>query len=238
MASMTESPREQLVAAGLRLLEREGPQGLHARKVAAEMGASTMAVYTYFGGMSGLIDAIADEAFARFARALPEVPETDDPVADFFAMGASYRRFALANPQRYQLIFGISSPAAITGKRPDLTITGNTTDRTERAESFEALLTAVRRMIAAGRIRDDGEQAIAGRLWSLIHGAVMLEMAGFFGQQGHGLTQILGPLIIDVFVGMGDERDRAARSMLAASRLASPSKTGEPARQQRIRPGN
>lgn len=29
------------------------------------------------------------------------------------------------------------------------------------------------------------------------HGAVMLEMAGFFGHEGRGLTQVLGPLIID-----------------------------------------
>ncbi|MBV9090069.1 MAG: TetR/AcrR family transcriptional regulator [Mycobacteriaceae bacterium] len=218
---MSLGPREQLIEAGVRLLERDGPPALRARNVAAQAGASTMAVYTYFGGMSGLIDAIADEAFIRFAEALAEVAQTDDPVADFFAMGAAYRRFALAHPQRYQLIFGIASPEAITRNRTDLTVTGGTTDRTERAASFQALLTAVRRMIAAGRIRDDGELVIAGRLWSLIHGAVMLEMAGFFGQEGHGLTQILGPLTIDVFVGLGDDRTTAMGSMLAAARPPS-----------------
>ncbi|MBV9320602.1 MAG: TetR/AcrR family transcriptional regulator [Mycobacterium sp.] len=221
---MSRGPREQLIEAGVRLLEREGPQALQARKVAAEIGSSTMAVYTYFGGMSGLVDAIADEAFTRFAQALTDVPQTDDPVADFFAMGAAYRRFALANPQRYQLIFGISSPETVSRNRTDLTVTGETTDRTNRAASFDALLSAVRRMIAAGRIRDDGELAVAGRLWSLIHGAVMLEMAGFFGHEGHGLSQILAPLTIDVFVGMGDDRDQTTLSMLGA---ASSSRTVE-----------
>jgi AcrR family transcriptional regulator len=233
MASMSRGPREQLIEAGMRLLERDGPQSLHARKVAAEIGASTMAVYTHFGGMSGLVDAIAGEAFTRFAQALTEVPQTDDPVADFFAMGGAYRRFALQNPQRYQLIFGVSSPETITRNRTDLTVTGSVVDRSKRAASFEALLTGVRRMIAAGRIRDDGVVAIAGRLWSLIHGAVMLEMAGFFGHHGHGLTQILEPLTIDVFVGMGDERDKATRSMLASFNGSSPSK--RPARQRGTR---
>jgi AcrR family transcriptional regulator len=221
MARVKASPQEQLIEAGIRLLERDGLQALQARRVAAEVGASTMAVYTYFGGMPGLVDAIASEAFTRFARALTEVPQTQDPVADFFAMGAAYRRFALANPQRYQLIFGISSPEPITRNRTDLTVTGATTDLSERARSFEALLDAVRRMIAAGRIRDDGELAMAGRLWSLIHGAVMLELAGFFGHEGHGLSQILAPLTIDVFVGMGDDRDKTVASMLAASRFQS-----------------
>jgi hypothetical protein len=83
--------------------------------------------------------------------------------------------------------------------------------------SFDALRNAVRRMIAAGRIRDDGELVIAGRMWSLSHGAVMLEMAGFFGHEEHGLTEILGPLTIDALVGMGDDRDKATQSMHTAA---------------------
>ena len=209
--------RQRLIEAGIRLLEHDGLQALQARKVAAAVGASTMAVYTHFGGMTGLIDAIAGEAFARFAQALTEVPQTEDPVADFFAMGIAYRRFALANPQRYQFIFGISSPEAITRNRADLTVTGSATSLREPSVSFEALVHTVRRMIAAGRIRDDGELAIAGRFWSLIHGAVTLEMAGFFGHEGHGLTQVLGPLTVDVLVGMGDDRDKTTQSMLAAA---------------------
>jgi AcrR family transcriptional regulator len=216
MASMTGG-REGLIEAGLRLLERDGVEALQARKVAAEIGSSTMAVYTHFGGMTGLLDAIAGEAFARFAQALTSVPQTDDPVADFFAMGVAYRGFALANPQRYQLIFGISSPEAIARNRADLTVTGSATTRGEGSVSFDALLNGVRRMIVAGRIRDDGEVAIAGRMWSLIHGAVMLEIAGYFGHEGHGLIQILGPLTVDVLVGMGDDRDKTTQSMLTAA---------------------
>ena len=68
----------------------------------------------------------------------------------------------------------------------DLTVTGNASDRAEFAVSFEALLDVVRRMIDAGRIRDDGESVIAGRLWSITHGEVLLEIAGFFGHEGHG----------------------------------------------------
>lgn len=214
---MNIQPRQQLIEAGVRLLERSGPQALQARTVATEAGASTMAVYTHFGGMTGLVDAIASEAFSRFAQAVTAVEETGDPVADFVAMGGAYRRFALANPQRYQLMFGLSSPVEITRNRKDLTSTGGVTDRTEWAASFEALVNAVRRMIAAGRIRDDDALTIAGRLWSLIHGTVMLEMAGFFGHDDHALAQILGPLAVDVLVGMGDDPDNTARSMHTAA---------------------
>ena len=169
--------------------------------------------------MTGVIDAVANEAFARFAQALTDVARSDDPVADFFVMGAAYRAFALANPQRYQLIFGTSSPASVVdASRTDVTSSGGVRDRTEAAASFDALLNAVRRMIAAGRIRDDGELNIAGRLWSLTHGAVMLELAGFFGNEGHGLDQILVPLVVDTLVGMGDHREKTLESLAAARR--------------------
>lgn len=221
MASVAaDTARERLIEAGIRLLEQDGPEALQARRVAAEIGASTMAVYTHFGGMTGLLDAIVGETFARFMVALGKVPETDDPVTDFFAMGKGYHRFALANPQRYQLIFGVTSPDTLGANRTDLTVTGTVTDRSEWSVSFDALVNVVSRMIAAGRIRDDGALPIAGRLWALIHGAVMLELAGFFGHEGHGLAQILGPLTVDVLVGMGADRDRTMQSMLAAAALA------------------
>jgi hypothetical protein len=49
----------------------------------------------------------------------------------------------------------------------------------------------------------------------------MLELAGFFGHEGHGLTQILGPLVVDTLVGMGDERERTIQSLAAARALPS-----------------
>ncbi len=219
MARVSEI-RDHLVEAGIRLLEGGGLQSLSVRNLAAEAGTSTMAVYTHFGGMTGVIDAIAAEVFARFTQAMTQIEETDDPVADFFMMGTAYREFALANPQRYVLIFGTPPPESLNGYRTDLTVTGNST-RAEWPASFDALRNMVRRMVAAGRIRDDGELATAGRLWSLTHGEVMLEMAGFFGHEGHGLTQILAPLTIDVLVGMGDDREKINQSLAAAAaRLA------------------
>ncbi len=207
--------REQLVEAGMRVLERDGMAALSARKLAAETGTSTMAVYTHFGGMTGLIHAIAGEAFVRFTAALTEVEQTDDPVADFFVMGVHYREFAMADPQRYQMMFGTSADS-LDRHHADLTVTGSASDRAEFAVSFEALLEVVRRMIGAGRIRDDGASVVAGRLWCITHGAVLLEIAGFFGHEGHGVTEILAPITVDVLVGMGDDRKRTNQSLTEA----------------------
>ncbi len=63
---------------------------------------------------------------------------------------------------------------------------------------------------------------IAGRLWSITHGEVLLEIAGFFGHEGHGVTEILAPITVDVLVGMGDDRERVHESFAsAAARIGS-----------------
>src|SRR3954454_17691746 len=95
--------RARLLDVALRALEESGPEGLQARKLTAEIGASTQAVYTLFGGMPALFEAIVTEGFVRFAAHVSAVPATDDAVTDFFRQGAAYVDWALAHPQLYRL---------------------------------------------------------------------------------------------------------------------------------------
>lgn len=212
--------RDKLVEAAVELLARDGGKALSVRKLAAAVGTSTMAVYTHFGNMAGLLDALTDEAVGRLTCTVTDLPQTDDPVAEFFLVGLAYHRFAMTNPQRYELIFGTAAtPQRLLDIRTDVTVTGRPTDRSDRAASYEVLHGVVRRMIAADRIRDDGSMAITARLWTICHGAVSLELAGYFGNEGHGLTEILGPLAVDALVGMGDEREKTMRSLATAMEL-------------------
>lgn len=206
MARVNSSPRDRLIEAGTRLLDSEGPEALQARKVAAEIGASTMAVYTHFGGMNGLLEAIVSAAFERFGAALAAAPKTDDPMADFFVMGYAYREFALASPQRYRLMFGLAAPQKFhVPEIPVATVT------------FDQLVAAVDRIVTTGRIRADDAVELAGRIWSMIHGVVLLELVGTFEQDGRALTHILSPMTIDMFVGMGDSRTSAELSLRRAA---------------------
>lgn len=216
----TEQTRSQIIEAGVRLVEREGLRALSARNLAAEVGTSTMTVYSRFGSMSGVLDAVASALFDRFTGALAQVPQSADPVADFFLTGAVYHNFALEHPPCYVFMFGPSTTPLIAAYRPDLTASHAVNARAEWATSFDALRQLVRRMIGAGRIRDDDELTIAGRMWSVIHGEVMLELAGFFGVGARGLRHTLAPLTVDVLVGLGDQREKTnASRAIASSRL-------------------
>ncbi|QLY29049.1 TetR/AcrR family transcriptional regulator [Nocardia huaxiensis] len=213
----SSTTRADLIEAAIRLLEQDGPEALQARRVAAAIGASTMAVYTHFGGMTGLLEAVAVQAFARFGAALGGIEQTDDPVADFLAMGAAYRAYALADPQRYRLMFGLTAPDP---KCPPHTgdFTTGPSNEAIGTETFEHAVAAAERMIDAGHLRPDPPREVAARLWALMHGAVLLEMAGFLGSEQRSAATVLGPATADLLVGMGAAREQVERATQRANR--------------------
>lgn len=214
---MTEdSPRSRLLNAALQALEDGGPEALQARKLAAQIGTSTMAVYTHFGGMPGLIEELVREGFVRFGQHLAGVPETGDAVADLCGLGLAYRDYALGHPQRYRLMFGLAAPNIPVRGKQDLTTEGSPTSMPEAAATFETLVAAVRRVADAGRIQDANAVAVAGQAWSMTHGYVLLEMTGAFGHDHNGPTRILAPMMRHLLVGLGDDPGAVQRSMVAA----------------------
>lgn len=203
--------RHRLVAAAFAVLERDGPAAIQARTVASEIGASTMAVYTHFGGMSKLIEAMMREGLARFAEHTRAVPHTDDPMADLIAGGLAYAEFAMQHPQLYRLLFGLSDIAGIRLPSADA---ATPWDLDEGVDALSVLAAAVERVIEAGRIRPQEPKPAATQILSATHGFVLLTMSGFIDSQG--LQDVMAPLAINLMVGLGDTRRRAARSLAAA----------------------
>lgn len=194
MATVTSQPertvREDLLAAALGLLDEHGPDALQTRRVASTARTSTMAVYTHFGGMPQLIAAIAEEGLRQFDVALT-IPATDDPVADLLATGIAYRNFAIERPHLYRLMFGSTSAHGINAPAHNM-LTLDTAQIDVEVPSFAHLVRGVHRSITAGRLTvDHGDTAVvaaAAQFWTVMHGFMMLELAGFFGDVNDGLA--------------------------------------------------
>ncbi|TMD07127.1 MAG: TetR/AcrR family transcriptional regulator [Chloroflexi bacterium] len=178
--SASDDLRARLVDTAVRRLEESGPEALRARQLTAEVGTSTQAVYTLFGGMAGLFREIVREGFIRFDRHVAEVPATDDPVSDCFAQGMAYRGWALRHPQLYRLMFGLTGGDRVHAEW-DMTGAGTVSRFPEAQVAFDRLVRAVDRMREAGRIGPVDPVAATGQIWSATHGYVLLEIAGFFG---------------------------------------------------------
>ena len=217
--------KARLVEAAIRLLDESGPEALQARKLAAEVGASTMAVYTHFGGMAALVDEVARAGFLRLSEWLAQVGETDDPVADIFSLARTYRQAVAEQPQLFAVAFGQSAPGGKRATLSDLTTEEGREAAQEGLEAFAHIVRATERAIRAGRFRPADEYQAAAQLWSALHGFVTLEASGHFGPDEQGIDHILLPLGITMAVGLGDTVDRA-RASAEAAKAAWRARTG------------
>ncbi len=158
--------RNALIQAGLELLAEGGVQELDLRKVARRAGVSHAAPYRHFADKQALIAAINEEGFhllaERIRSTLREV--SDEPVEQLLGVALAYVRFAKENPWLMREMFS-----------------GLTIER----ETFESLHTAsksvyrlyaevIRRGQESGKIVDGDPTALAGVLWSVLHGLAML----------------------------------------------------------------
>ena len=98
--------RGHLLDAALTVLQRDGPAALTVRNITDEAGCSTTGIYTHFGGKNGLVEAILLDGFESFDEALGPAYADDD----LLAASRAYRRWALANPTHYLVMFGRAVP--------------------------------------------------------------------------------------------------------------------------------
>jgi AcrR family transcriptional regulator len=196
--------RPALIEAAARLIATEGASALTLRRVADEVGTSTMAIYTHFGGMPELRRAVRQEGFARLAAHLANVDETDDPVADLAMLGAAYYENAISNPHLYRVMF-MEQPLDDDNAAVD--------DGT-----FASLVAGMQRCITAGRFAPAEAADLATQFWALGHGVITLQLAHLLAAEQ--ALNCLGDAVLKLFGAYGDEPDAAYRSLSHARRAS------------------
>lgn len=164
-----EATRAALIDAASRRLAAGG-DAVTLRDVAADVDATTSAIYALFGGKAELLLEVHRSGFAGLAQELGAVERTDEPLRDLYELGLAYRRSALARPALYTVMFGLRGDDAEAGARSD--IAKGTIDR---------LRQAVARCQAEGALIGDDPAPLAVQLWALVHGLAMLELRGELG---------------------------------------------------------
>jgi AcrR family transcriptional regulator len=201
----------QLLGAAARVLAEEGEAAVTARRLAAEIGASTMAVYTHFGSMDELLVHLYRDGFARFGEALESPGLTADPVADWAAHGWAYRRFALENRHLYRVMFG---DGLVRFKFDD------PADQEAAQATFGSLLTRLQRCADAGRLAIDDVASAGQVVWATSHGHMSIELTGYFEALGLDPAALFGECIRRLALAYGDDPAVLARSLRAGRRRA------------------
>ncbi len=196
--------RTLLVERAARMLRTREP--LTLRSLVEGTGVSTMAVYTWFGGMDGLWTALRQEGFTRLAARYAALPTSADPVRDLSALVVAYLGNALDHPDLYRVMFDATVDLA---------------DMTAAEATLEHLVRAAGRARDAGRF-DDGvdPRTLATRTWVVAHGLVSLVTTGTLSRRS--LADGV-PLLVALFVSAGDEPDRCRTSVEAGWAEPDPS---------------
>ena len=196
--------RTALIAATAKRLAEGGPDHVSVRRVAADIGTSTMAVYTHFGSKAELLRAVTVEGFRHLAARLAEATPTDDPVADIHSALAAYRRAALDDPHLFQVMFGARVEDVLTGAG----------EREEALATFINLVDLVQRTIDAGRFSPTAADMLALELWSGVHGLCCIELGAGLERPEQAL-QALASMVRRMAIGAGDDPALAAASIPA-----------------------
>lgn len=161
--------RSRLLVRAGEIVSRDGLDALGLRALAADCDTSTTAVYSLFGGKSGLLTALFDDAFRRLGEHLAAVRPGADAVDDLVRTGLAYRASALADPHLFTLMFGGATllPAAAEA-------------RTVAGTALGPLRAAVERALDERALQSTTDPATASlTLWTTVHGWATLQLRGF-----------------------------------------------------------
>ncbi|GLV80177.1 TetR/AcrR family transcriptional regulator [Streptomyces hygroscopicus] len=180
--------KEEILAAAARMLMESGREGdLSLRAVAREVGISAPSVYLHFKDRAELVATLTRRAYERLVadlRGAAEGAGGGGPREALRAMARRYCRFALDNPQRYRLMFGIER---IEGPRDEL-------DRHPLWMVYEMWLDAVR-ACRGDRTGAADDERVAKLLWFSLHGIVAMAVSMPFAASGQAMEEMADDLL-------------------------------------------
>ncbi len=101
--------RQEIISVAWKQIAENGASAISLRAIAREMEMTAPALYRYFPDRDALVTDLIVEAFTSLGEALLAARESvpaSDHARRLAATGIAYREWALAYPQRYELIFG------------------------------------------------------------------------------------------------------------------------------------
>lgn len=159
------SRRRLILQSAMKLFTREGYENISLRHIAKEIDYSPAAIYRYFKDKNEILHALHTEGFELLYAEQQKVLAIADPVERLQQHGEVYIRFALENPEYYDLMFIVRGPAETIRETKEWEV---------GLRSYDCLRQNVQACIAAGTLPDIHPDVAAFSLWSHVHGMASL----------------------------------------------------------------
>ncbi|GAB3555643.1 TetR/AcrR family transcriptional regulator [Spirosoma fluminis] len=159
-----EEMRKLILDAAQKLFIANGFEKVSIRTIADAIEYSPATIYLYYKDKNELLYALHQRGFAKMVDEFRPLLVLADPFEKLVQMGRSYIRFAVQNPELFDLMFIMTAPMDKLDKE----------DWVEGDQAFGLLMQVVQECMDAGIFRPQSVNVVAMMIWSGIHGYTAL----------------------------------------------------------------
>jgi AcrR family transcriptional regulator len=216
---------QEIKTVALRLMAESGPDAISLRAIAREMGMTAGAIYGYYATRDDLITTLIRDVYTELVDAVEAARDArpaDDAGGRLLAWGEAFRKWAVANPQGFRLVYG----DPVNGYEPPEG--GAAPEAAHRACVGLSALVAATWPYAQAQAQAPGGYrwsdfepglatvihesfpdlppaavALALRVWGRMHGLVSLEIYGHLGTQTQQAAKLYRAEMLDLVASRG-----------------------------------
>lgn len=161
-----EEMRDLILQAARGLFLNKGYEKTSIRNIADAIEYSPGTIYLYYKDKNELLFALHEEAFSKMTQELSKVQTIQDAFARLVEMGHRYIKYAIDNPEMYDLMFIMKAPMDDLACREEHWEDG--------LKAFSLLELVIKDCIKAGYFKEQDVETTALTIWSYMHGLVTI----------------------------------------------------------------
>lgn len=162
-----EEMRDLILQAARKLFLTQGYEKMSIRGIAEAIEYSPATIYLYYKDKNELFFSLHKDAFQKMMEEFSVVAAVTDPFERLVALGRQYIKFAIENPELYDLMFIMEAPMETLACREEVWEDGQT--------SFGFLKIVIGDCINAGYFKNTEDiENSSLTIWSFMHGLITI----------------------------------------------------------------
>jgi AcrR family transcriptional regulator len=164
MSAEETSLRDKILDTSRHLLYNEGHTSLSMRGIAKKVGVSATSIYLHFDNKDHLLHTLIEESVEALSIAIEKDVKTDsDIMTQFESIIQGYVNFALANPEKYQIIYMVRSESMSRYPKEKFR---------KARRCYELLVKVIETGVQKGLMEEEDPLTAAYSIWAQLHGVI------------------------------------------------------------------
>lgn len=163
-----EEMKLRILNAARKLFLEQGFEKTSIRNIAEAIEYSPGTIYLYYKDKNELLFALHQESFLGLIESFEPIIAIQEPFEQLVAMGQQYLKYAIENPELYDLMFMMTAPIDCLECRDDIWEDGHT--------ALNMLNMILSRCQGAGYFVEQDLESLSLAVWATVHGLAALHL--------------------------------------------------------------